>query len=791
MKFSESWLRSFVNPSLTGTEFTHLLTMAGLEVEEEESVAPAFDSVVVALVLDVTKHPDADRLNVCRVDIGGNEPQQIVCGAPNVAPGLKVPCALPGANLPGDFKIKIAKVRGIESSGMLCSAKELGIAEDASGLLVLPADAPVGQDIRTYLDLDDRLLTLKLTPNRADCLSLTGVAREVAALTGTPATYPEIKPVAVTINTQRTIVLDAPEACPLYCGRVIAGVNAKAPTPDWMKRCLERSGIRSISALVDITNYVMLELGQPLNAFDNTKLDGAIHARMAGAGEKILLLNEQTLELADDVLLIADDKRPVAMAGIMGGEDSGITLDTTEMFLESAFFAPKAIAGRARRYGFGSDASHRFERGVDFGSTRNALERASQLILDICGGQAGPLCAADAALPARNPVRLRPARAAKVLGVAFSAEEIGNLFARLDLPFTRDGEDFIVTPPSYRFDIEIEEDLIEEIARLHGYDNIPAPAPQAALSMLPQTEDARPLFRVRQILADRGFQEVVNYAFIEEAWESDFAANNAPIRLANPIASQMSVMRSTLIGGLVANVATNLKRKQNRVRVFETGRCFFRDSTGTPVAGFRQPWKLAGLAYGTALPEQWGSTARNVDFFDIKGEIELLLAPKVARFEKATHPALHPGRCAKIIVDDIVVGHLGELHPQWQQKNDLPLAPVIFELDLDVLKQAALPKFNEVSKQPPVLRDLAVVVDQKLEFQQILDGLKNALPPLIKEIKLFDVYTGKGVDQGKKSLAFRIVMQDTQRTLQDAEVDAAMQQLMVRLQQDFAAQLRV
>ena len=791
MKFSESWLRSFVNPSLTGTEFTHLLTMAGLEVEEEESVAPAFDSVVVAQVLDVTKHPDADRLNVCRVDIGGNEPQQIVCGAPNVAPGLKVPCALPGANLPGDFKIKIAKVRGIESSGMLCSAKELGIAEDASGLLVLPADAPVGQDIRTYLDLDDRLLTLKLTPNRADCLSLTGVAREVAALTGTPATYPEIKPVAVTINTQRTIVLDAPEACPLYCGRVIAGVNAKAPTPDWMKRCLERSGIRSISALVDITNYVMLELGQPLHAFDNTQLEGAIHARTATAGEKILLLNEQTLELADDVLLIADDKRPVAMAGIMGGEDTGITLDTTEMFLESAFFAPKAIAGRARRYGFGSDASHRFERGVDFGSTRNALERASQLILDICGGQAGPLCAADAALPARNPVRLRPARAAKVLGVAFSAEEIGNLFARLDLPFTRDGEDFIVTPPSYRFDIEIEEDLIEEIARLHGYDNIPAPAPQAALSMLPQTEDARPLFRVRQILADRGFQEVVNYAFIEEAWESDFAANNAPIRLANPIASQMSVMRSTLIGGLVANVATNLKRKQNRVRVFETGRCFFRDSTGTPVAGFRQPWKLAGLAYGTALPEQWGSTTRNVDFFDIKGEIELLLAPKVARFEKATHPALHPGRCAKIIVDDIVVGHLGELHPQWQQKNDLPLAPVIFELDLDVLKQAALPKFNEVSKQPPVLRDLAVVVDQKLEFQQILDGLKNALPPLIKEIKLFDVYTGKGVDQGKKSLAFRIVMQDTQRTLQDAEVDAAMQQLMVRLQQDFAAQLRV
>ena len=791
MKFSESWLRSFVNPALTGTDFTHLLTMAGLEVEEEESVAPAFDSVVVAQVLEVTKHPDADRLNVCRVDIGRGEAQQIVCGAPNVAAGLKVPCALPGANLPGDFKIKIAKVRGIESSGMLCSAKELGIAEDASGLLLLPADAPVGQDIRTYLDLDDRLLTLKLTPNRADCLSLTGVAREVAALTGTPATYPEIKPVAIGIDAQRTIVLDAPEACPLYCGRVIAGVNAKAPTPDWMKRCLERSGIRSISALVDITNYVMLELGQPLHAFDNTRLEGAIHARMANAGEKILLLNEQTLELADDVLLIADDKHPVAMAGIMGGEDSGITLETTEMFLESALFAPKAIAGRARRYGFGSDASHRFERGVDFGATRQALERASQLILDICGGQAGPLCEAAAALPARTPVRLRPTRATKVLGIAFSTEEISTLFARLGLPFTRDGEDFVVTPPSYRFDIEIEEDLIEEIARLHGYDNIPAPAPQAALSMLPQTEGARPLFRIRQILADRGFQEVVNYAFIEESWEADFADNTAPIRLANPIASQMSVMRSTLIGGLVANVATNLKRKQNRVRAFETGRCFFRDNAGAPVSGFRQPWKLAGLTYGSALPEQWGAPSRNVDFYDIKAEVELLLAPKTARFEKSTHPALHPGRCAQVVVDGVIVGHIGELHPQWQQKYDLPLAPVIFELDLDVLKTASLPKFFEVSKQPPVVRDLAIVVDQTLELQQIFDGLENEIPSLIRDIKLFDVYTGKGVEPGKKSLAFRIVMQDTQRTLQDAQVDAAMQQLITCLQQKFTAQLRV
>ncbi len=791
MKFSESWLRNFVNPTLSGDAFSHLLTMSGLEVEEEERVAPLFDNVVVAHVLEVNRHPDADRLNICHVDIGNGSQQQIVCGAPNVAPGLKVPCALPGANLPGDFKIKIAKVRGVESAGMLCSAKELGIAEDASGLLVLPADAPVGADIRAYLDLDDRLLTLKLTPNRADCLSLTGVAREVSALTGTPATYPEIVEAPVGIPAKRAIVLDAPEACPLYCGRVVSGVDGRAATPDWMKRRLERSGIRAISALVDITNYVMLELGQPLHAFDNTKLDGAIHARLARAGEKILLLNEQTLELQDDVLLIADDRHPVAMAGIMGGEDSGITLDTTEMFLEAAFFAPQAIAGRARRYGFVSDASHRFERGVDFGGTRRALERATQLILAICGGQAGPACEAQATLPQRQPVCLRMARLAKVLGVSFSAEQIGELFARLDLTFKREDDNFIVTPPSYRFDIEIEEDLIEEIVRLHGYDNIPSRAPRATLSMLAQTEAARPVSRIRHILADRGFQEVVNFAFVEESWETDFSANTAQIRLANPIASQMSVMRSSLVGGLVANVVTNLKRKQSRVRVFETGRCFFRDTQGTPVKGFRQPWKLAGLAYGSALPEQWGCASRNVDFFDLKGEVELLLAPAVACFERTAHPALHPGRSARVSVDGNAIGFIGELHPQWLQKYDLPLAPVVFELDLDALKLARLPKYSEVSRQPPAVRDLAIVVDHKLELQQLLDGISANQPAIVRDVLLFDVYSGKGIAPGEKSLALRIVMQDTQRTLHDAEVDAAVQKLINYLQQAFAAQLRV
>ena len=777
MKFSESWLRSFVNPSVSGDEFSHLLTMAGLEVEEETSVAPAFDNVIVAHVLEVTKHPDADRLNVCRVDIGREVPQQIVCGAPNVAPGLKVPCALPGASLPGDFTIKIAKVRGIESSGMLCSAKELGIAEDASGLLVLPADAPVGESIRTYLDLDDRLLTLKLTPNRADCLSLAGVAREVAALTSCPASFPAIAETQVSSANRREIILDATDACPLYSGRVISGVNARAATPEWMKRRLERSGIRSISALVDITNYVMLEQGQPLHAFDNSKLEGAIHARMACAGEEIQLLNEQTLKLQEDVLLIADDKRPLAMAGIMGGEDSGITLETQEMFLESAFFAPKAIVGRARRYGFGSDASHRFERGVDFGGTQRALERATQLIQEICGGQAGPLCEAVAELPARAPVRLRSARVTRVLGLFFSAEQIGELFTRLGLGFQRDGNDFIVTPPSYRFDIEIEEDLIEEIARLYGYDNIPAQAPRARMAMLPQTEDARPLQQLRKSLADSGFQEVINFAFVEEAWESDFSANTAPIRLANPIASQMSVMRSSLIGGLIANVITNLKRKQNRVRVFETGRCFFRDAAGGPVAGFHQPWKLAGLAFGSALPEQWGSSSRNVDFFDIKGEVERLLAPAVARFEKTTHPAFHPGRCARVILDSELIGFIGELHPQWLQKYDLPQAPLLFEIDMDVVLGKAKTVYQQVSKFQPARRDLAFVLPESISHDDLLNALKSVKDKLIQDISVFDVYRGTGLSEGMKSMAVKVVLQDSEATLTDEVLEASMARL--------------
>ena len=793
MKFSESWLRTLVDPKLSSEELSHVLTMAGLEVEALDPVAPAFDGVVIAHVLAVTRHPDADRLNVCQVDIGSGTPQQIVCGAPNVAPGLKVPCALPGAVLPGDFAIKVAKVRGIESSGMLCSARELGIAEDASGLLVLPADAPVGQGIRGWLDLDDNVFELKLTPNRADCLSLLGIAREVGAITGTAARLPEVAAVAATIPDARGVALDAPEACPLYCGRVLKGVDSRAPTPEWMKRRLERSGIRAISALVDITNYVMLELGQPLHAFDNVRLEGTVRARMALPGEKLLLLNEQTIPVDADVLMIADDAKPLAMAGIMGGEESGITLDTKELFLESAFFAPRAIAGRARRYGFSSDASHRFERGVDFGGTRRAIERATRLILDICGGEAGPVVEAVAALPARAPVRLRTARAGKVLGLDLGEDTITRLFNGLSLEFKKSDEGYVVTPPSWRFDMEIEEDLIEEIARLYGYDNIPALAPRGRMAMMAQPEAQRPAWRVRQTLADRGYQEVVNFAFVEESWEMDFAGKSGEgelIRLANPIASQMAVMRSTLFGGLISNLVTNLRRKQGRVRLFEVGRSFHRDPAGAPVAGYRQPWRLSGLAYGGALPEGWGADARRVDFFDVKGDLEALLAPAELYFERLTHPALHPGRAARILLAGAEIGCLGELHPEWVQKYELPFPPVVFELDFAAITAAAVPAYKEVSRFPPVIRDLAVVVDQDLSLQALLDTLRPQLPALVRDLQLFDVYVGKGVPETKKSLAFRIVMQDTERTLLDSEVDAAMHHLVSCLERDCGARLR-
>jgi phenylalanyl-tRNA synthetase beta chain len=794
MQFSENWLRTLVNPPLDSDALGHLMTMAGLEVEEAHPVAPPFSGVVVAHIIEAERHPNADKLTLCKVDIGAGEPVQIVCGAPNAAVGMKVPCAKVGAMLPGDFAIKAAKLRGVESFGMLCSARELGLSEDQDGLLALENDAPVGMDIREWLALDDTCFVIKLTPNRADCLSLTGVAREVAALTGVPLVPAPLSLVPSVIDARRGIVLDAPEKCPRYCGRIISGVNARAPTPGWMKNRLKRSGLRPIHAMVDITNYVMLELGQPLHIFDNARLSGAIHVRLPHPGEELRLLNEQSVKPTPDTLLIADEARVLALAGIMGGEESGATLDTVEVFLESAFFAPEAITGRARAYGFTSDASHRFERGVDFQLQRPAIERATQLILDICGGIPGPVIDArsDEHLPHREEVVLRPARVRQVLGIDLNTETMRDLLEREHLTVRDLAVELRVTPPAFRFDIETEEDLIEEIARLHGYDNIPSLAPRGNLTMLASTESARTQWDVCHFLVGRGFQEVVNFSFVDSAWERDFCANSTPIRLANPIASQMDVMRSSLIPGLVSNLATNRKRQQNRVRVFELGRCFMRQEQGeAEVPGFHQPRRLAALAAGTALPEQWGESARTIDFFDLKGDLEALFAPRTLTFAPVSVPALHPGRAASVFLEDRNIGVIGELHPVWTQRFELGAAPVVFEIEFDAAIEALCPSNHEVSRMPTVLRDLALVVSADVSVERVLRSLREAAPATVREILLFDVYQGKGIEFGCKSLAFRISMQDTQRTLEDAEVDEAISGLLHHAEQTVGARLRV
>jgi phenylalanyl-tRNA synthetase beta chain len=791
MQFSESWLRSLCNPALTTDELCHLLTMAGLEVEECRAAGADFSGVVVAEVLSVEKHPDADKLNLCSVNVGESAPLQIVCGAPNVAAGMKVPCARIGARLPG-IEIKRAKVRGIESFGMLCSARELGLSDDHGGLLPLAGDARVGEDIRRHLDLDDHLITLKLTPNRADCLSLLGIARELSALTGAPLQAPEVKPVAAAIADTRQVLLDAPASCPRYCGRVIRGVDARAATPEWMKRRIERSGIRAISFLVDVTNYVMLELGQPLHAFDDAELSGAIHVRLPNPGERLLLLNEQTVTPTADTALIADDEKPLAMAGIMGGEHSGIAESTRDLFLESAFFPPAAIAGKARALGFSSDASHRYERGVDFELQRKAIERATQLIVETCGGEPGPVVEAVSAarLPSRKPVRLRAARATKVIGIDIGADRIEAILKGLGLSVERQGEDFLVAPPSFRFDLEIEEDLIEEVARVYGYDNIPSLPPVAQMAMMPAAESSRTPMKLRRLVAERDYHEVVTYSFVDSAWEADFAVNPAPIVLANPIASQMGVMRSTLIGGLVGVLAANRKRQTERVRVFELGRCFKRDAGAGPVTGFDQPLRLAGLAAGPALPEQWGASGTRVDFYDVKADVEALFSPRRLEFVKADHPALHPGRCAIVCLDGLAVGVVGELHPRWVQKYELGTAPVVFELELTAVLATPFPRYEEVSRFPAVTRDLALVVPQIQPLAPLLAALRAAAPSIVRDVALFDVYQGKGLAESEKSLAFRIVMQDTQRTLEDAEVEAVIADLLAVASRDFNASLR-
>ncbi|WP_438393325.1 phenylalanine--tRNA ligase subunit beta [Caballeronia sp. DA-9] len=809
MQFPESWLRTFVDPKLSTDELSRALTMAGLEVEGLAPVAPPTTKIVVGQVLEVAKHPNADKLNVCQVDAGTGETLTIVCGAPNVSPGIKVPVALVGAELPpaetggAPFAIKLSKLRGVESQGMLCSARELKLSEDHSGLMILPAETPIGEDIRKTLNLDDTVFEIKLTPNKADCLSVFGVARETAAITGAPLHALGIEPVTATIDEILPVKVSAPDLCGRFSGRVIRGVNAHAKTPQWMVERLERSGQRSISALVDISNYVMLELGRPSHVFDLDKIHGGIEVRWGKKGEKLKLLNGNTVELDEATGVISDDHQVESLAGIMGGDSTAVSLDTTNIYLEAAFWWPDSIRGRARKYNFSTDAAHRFERGVDYSTTVEHLERITRLILDICGGNAGPVDDQTLNVPKREPVSMRVSRANRIIGVKIDAEEIAQIFTRLGLQYTHDGDVFSVTPPPYRFDIEIEEDLIEEVARIYGFEKIPARPPVATSEMRPTNETRRSIHMLRHAVAARDYAETVNFSFVDAEWEADFAGNSNPVKLLNPIASQLSVMRTTLFGSLISVLRYNLNRRADRIRVFEAGRVFLHNplikAGELAVEGFAQPKMIGGLAYGPALEEQWGAASRAVDFFDVKGDVEALFAPVTPRFVKAEHPALHPGRSARIEIDGRSVGWIGDLHPRWMQKYDLPHAPVLFEIEAEALMQRALPVPSDVTKFPPVRRDIAVVVDQKVEVQALLDELESARSEpacrYITKLALFDEFrpkssTSGGLNEHEKSLAFRVTLQDTGGTLQDETVETAIKTLVERLTRVHGARLR-
>jgi phenylalanyl-tRNA synthetase beta chain len=792
MNVPEHWLRSFVDPKLSTDKLAHLLTMSGLEVESCEPVAPPLAKVVVGRIVSFEKHPNADKLTVCRVDAGDGM-LSVVCGAPNVRAGMLAPLARVGARLK-DLEIRKSKLRGVDSEGMLCSARELGLSEDHSGLLEL-FDVKPGTDIGKALRLDERIFTFKFTPNRADCLSVLGIAREVSALTGAKLNVLKIEEVKEKNKIKQPVKITDADGCGRFAGRVIRNVNAAAPTPAWMRERLERAGQRSISALVDVTNYVMLELGRPLHVYDQDKLSGPIDVRWGREGEKLLLLNGQEVAVDPTVLCIADDSGAIGLGGIMGGESTKAETTTKNLFLESAFFFPDAIQGRARRYNFSSDASHRFERGVDFDNNVQGIERATRLILEICGGEPGPTVDLVKRLPRRKPVTMRVDRARKVLGIDVGLKEVEAVFRRLGFPCRKAKNAVTVAPPSYRFDIAIEEDLIEEVARVHGFDNIPALPPRAPAKMHARAEARRSLHELRDRVAACDYQETINFAFVEPAWEADFAGEQNPVRLLNPIASQASVMRTTLMGSLVGNVRANHARKVDRVRVFEVGRVYLRDPAAQDgplaVAGLRQPVRVGAAAFGPSVEEQWAvKPSRGVDFYDVKADLEAICAPRPLRFEAAAHPALHPGRSARVLVDGRDAGWLGELHPRWQQKYELPQPVVLFEMDAEILCAAPLPEASHPSRFPPVIRDIALVVETRHPAQALLDAAAAEKPPIVKEVQLFDLYQGSSLPAGTKSLAFRVVMQDTERTLTDTEADAARDALIGLWGRRFGAILR-
>ena len=811
MQFPESWLREFCNPPLTTEQLADTLTMAGLEVEELKPVAPPFSKVVVGEIKDAVQHPNADRLRVCTVDVGQGDLLNIVCGAPNARVGIRVPVALVGAELPaGDdgqpFLIKVGKLRGVESQGMLCSARELKLSTDHAGLLELDGAALLGQDIREHLALDDTLFTLKLTPNLAHCLSVFGVAREVAALTGAPLQEPVFGTTELGNTDKLPVKVSAPDLCGRFSGRVIRHVNPKASTPQWMVDRLARCGQRSVTALVDISNYVMFEFGRPSHVFDLDKIHGSLDVRWGRAGEQLKLLNGSTVTVDDKVGVIADDHQVESLAGIMGGDATAVSDDTQHIYLEAAFWWPKAIAGRSRRFNFSTDAGHRIERGVDPSSTVQHIERITQLIVAICGTTStacGPIDDLQVNMPAATSVTLRVARASKVIGMPLTQAQCADALSRLQLPLTQGEGTITVMSPPHRFDLQIEEDLIEEVIRMVGYQQLPPTPPLAPITAKIRPEAERSPFAVRRSLAAMGYQETINFSFVEERWENELCANPNPIKLLNPIASQMSVMRTSLLGSLLQVLKFNLDRKAQRVRVFEVGRVSLRDAsvrnTDATVEGFHQPLRVAGMVCGNADAPQWGRKEQGVDFFDVKGDVEALLAPRKPVFASAAHPAMHPGRCASVVLDGVSIGYVGELHPQWRQAYDLAQAPVMFELELDAVLQRDVPAFKSVSKFHAVERDIAVLVPESASHDALL-GAVWAAPTagLLRDAALFDIYRPKASQDAvaaagtgaEKSMAVRLTLNSDDSTLTDEQIEVAVQAVLTALKDRLGARQR-
>lgn len=794
MKFSESWLREWVNPAISREELSEQVTMAGLEVDGVEPVAGEFTGVVVGRVVECGQHPNADKLRVTKVDVGSDRLLDIVCGAPNCRQGLVVACATVGAVLPGDFKIKAAKLRGEPSEGMLCSFSELGISEDHSGIIELPEDAPIGQDVREYLKLNDVTVEISVTPNRADCLGIIGVARDVAVINKLPLTEPDMTPVAASIQDQFPIQVEAPEACPRYLGRVVKGINVKAPTPLWMSEKLRRCGIRSIDPVVDVTNYVLLELGHPMHAFDLNRIDGGIIVRMAKEGEELVLLDGNKVKLNQDIVVIADHQKTLALGGIFGGEHSGVNQETKDVFLECAYFNPLAIAGRARRFGLHTDASHRYERGVDPALQERAIERATRLLLDICGGQAGPVIDVTdkTQLPKQATITLRRQKLDKLIGYVISDEQVADILTRLGCKVTNNGDSWTAVAPTWRFDMQIEEDLVEEIARVYGYNSIPDVPLRADLIMTAHREANLPLRRVKTLLVDRGYQEAITYSFVDPKVQSLLHPDQEALVLPSPISIEMSAMRLSLWTGLLSSVVYNQNRQQGRVRLFESGLRFVPDANAD--LGVKQELMLAGVIAGNRYEEHWDLAREAIDFYDLKGDLEaaLELTGKLSEieFKVEANPALHPGQSAAIYLNGEHIGYIGVVHPELERKLDLNGRTVVFELLWDKVSERRVPLAKEVSRFPANRRDIAIVVAESVPAANVLELCKKVGVNQMVGVNLFDVYRGKGVPDGYKSLAISLTLQNTTRTLEEEEIAATVAECVEALKQRFQASLR-